>query len=258
MNEENLIKTQTFEDLYNRDIKKYVEKLRKDYKDKQGNKRFFELSYLSWAYGHREMKRIDPNAKEEIVTYPLEKNGVVYEQIRVPYLQTPQGFFVTHRVTIHGRIEEETLPVLDQSNQPLPNPNSFQINNSNKRCFVKALAKHGLGLYLYVGEDLPEDISTDQPQSQDPSGHTNNQPTQSQQQSQQPSFKDFVRARYADIKQLVPDWDDAKINELLKEKAKVDDLRKVEQSQMIGLLKETINEIKTYQKSQTQQAVGGN
>ena len=87
---------------------------------------------------------------------------------------------------------------------------------------------------------------------------SNNQPPKQPQQPQQPSFNDFVKARYTDIKQLVPDWDDAKINELLKDKAGVTDLRQVAQSKMIGLLKETINEIKTHQKSQAQQAVGGN
>lgn len=155
-------KTITFEELYNRDIKQYVEKLEKKYKDKRsGKEKSFYLSYLSWAYGHREMKRIDPDATEKVHEFPLVVNGSVIEGVKVPYLQTPQGFFVENTVTINGRSETEWLPVLDNSNKPIPNPTSFQINTSNKRCFVKALAKHGLGLYLYVGEDLPENISAD-------------------------------------------------------------------------------------------------
>lgn len=169
----------TFEDLYKRDINDYVEKLEKKYKDKKtGEWKSFYLSYLSWAYGHREMKRIDPDATEHVHTFPLVTNGQVIEGIEVPYLQTPQGFFVQSTVTINGRSETEWLPVLDNSNNPVDNPNSFQINTSNKRCFVKALAKHGLGLYLYVGEDLPENISDNQEEPKPIQQQTsqNNQP----------------------------------------------------------------------------------
>lgn len=173
-------KVTTFEELYERDITKYVEKLEKKYKDKNGNQRSFFLSYLSWAYGHREMKRIDPDAKEIVHTFPLIINGQAADGIEVPYLQTPQGFFVKTSVTINERTESEWLPVLDQSNKPLANPNSFQINNSHKRCFVKALAKHGLGLYLYIGEDLPEKIEEQQTNSNE------NQTGKNQQHEQQP------------------------------------------------------------------------
>ena len=62
-------------------------------------------------------------------------------------------------MTLQGKAETEWLPIVENAKYPLANPNSFQINTSNKRCFVKALAKHGIGLYIYAGEDLPEDIS---------------------------------------------------------------------------------------------------
>lgn len=152
--------TPTFEELYTKDISKHVEKLKKTYEDKKtGQQKSFELSYLSWAYGWREMKRIDPYATETIHEFPLITNNGVFETVKVPYLMTPQGYFVKDTVTINGRSETEILPVLDSGNKPIKNPSSFQINTSLKRCFVKALAKHGIGLYLYVGEDLPEDIS---------------------------------------------------------------------------------------------------
>lgn len=154
-------KIPTFEELYTRDLKGKVEKLKKTYTDrKTGQEKSFELAYLSWAYGWREMKRIDPKATEKIHTFPLITSNGVFDNAQVPYLSTPQGFFVKDTVTINGVSETEILPVLDNSNKPIQNPNSFQINTSLKRCFVKALAKHGIGLYLYVGEDLPEDIST--------------------------------------------------------------------------------------------------
>ena len=153
----------SFEELYTRDVQKYVEKIDKSYTDKNGKYRKVILSYLSWAYGHREMKIIDPDSSERIIDFPMIVSGQVFENVRVPYLWTPRGYFVRHEVTINGRTEIETLPVLDHKNKPIEKPTTFQINTSNKRCFVKALAKHGLGLYLYVGEDLPEDIVQREP-----------------------------------------------------------------------------------------------
>ncbi|MGM9458240.1 DUF1071 domain-containing protein, partial [Lacticaseibacillus rhamnosus] len=47
-------------------------------------------------------------------------------------------------------------PVLDNRNKPIEKPNAFQINTSIQRCLAKAIALHGLGLYIYQGEDLPE------------------------------------------------------------------------------------------------------
>ena len=47
-------------------------------------------------------------------------------------------------------------PVLDGKNQPILEPTAFEINSSLQRCLVKAIALHGLGLYIYAGEDLPD------------------------------------------------------------------------------------------------------
>lgn len=147
-----------FEELYMTDISGGVKQLKKKYKDKRtGQEKQFGLSYLAWAYAYKEMKRIDPEAKEYPTMFELQlQNGQV---IKVPYLWTPQGYFVEHTVIVKGHEEKEILPVLDNSNNPIKDPNAFQINNSNKRCFVKALAKHGLGLHIYVGEDFPDDIA---------------------------------------------------------------------------------------------------
>ncbi len=48
------------------------------------------------------------------------------------------------------------LPVIDNRNKPIINPDAFAINTSIMRCLAKAVALHGLGLYIYAGEDLPE------------------------------------------------------------------------------------------------------
>lgn len=149
-----------FEDLYNRDLTNAVKKNVQKYTDKQGNPQEFTLEYLSWSYGWREMKRIDPEASEKVHEFPMFDNQFrMIEGVTVPYLKTPQGFFVRNTVTLQGKAETEWLPIVENAKYPLTNPSSFQINTSNKRCFVKALAKHGIGLYIYAGEDLPEDIS---------------------------------------------------------------------------------------------------
>lgn len=151
----------SFEELYNRDLSDAISKLEKNYKDKEsGEPKVLTFSYLSWTFGWREMKRIDPAATEKIHDFPMFDNQFrLIEDVTVPYLKTPQGYFVRNTVTINGHSETEWMPVVDNGKYPIANPNSFQINTSNKRCFVKALAKHGLGLYLYAGEDVPTDIS---------------------------------------------------------------------------------------------------
>ncbi|AXK19157.1 DUF1071 domain-containing protein [Bacillus sp. COPE52] len=110
------------------------------------------LSYLSWAWAWAETKKIDKRAIQKIHWFPYEGN----KDALVPYLKTPNGFFVQVSVTIHGHTETEMLPVLNHKNQPIANPNAFEINKNQKRCLVKAIALHGLGLYIYAGEDIPE------------------------------------------------------------------------------------------------------
>ncbi len=62
---------------------------------------------------------------------------------------------IYYEVTVKRHTETELFPVLDYRNQRVVKPNAMQINNSLKRCFVKALALHGLGLYVFQGEDIP-------------------------------------------------------------------------------------------------------
>ncbi len=58
-------------------------------------------------------------------------------------------------VTVQGITLSQIHPVLDARNRPILAPNAFDINTSIQRCLVKAIALHGLGLYIYAGEDLP-------------------------------------------------------------------------------------------------------
>jgi hypothetical protein len=59
-------------------------------------------------------------------------------------------------VMINGIRRSCVLPVMDNRNRAIQNPDAFAINTAIMRCLAKAIAMHGLGLYIYAGEDLPE------------------------------------------------------------------------------------------------------
>lgn len=139
-----------FERLFEQDVSSYIEK--KKVKTKKGDE--FTLDYLSWAFAHAEMKKIDPDAKvieREFTHYRLLGEHLIEEQ--KPWLADQAGAMVNVTVKMLGREENEWLYVMDNSNQSVSEPNAAQINKTLKRCFVKALAKFGLGLSLYIGED---------------------------------------------------------------------------------------------------------
>lgn len=103
------------------------------------------FSYLSWPYAISELRKRHPAATWEVVRF----NGL-------PFLHTDAGVFVEVAVTVEGVKLSQIHPVLDGRNKPVLNPDAFQINTSLQRALVKAIALHGLGLFIYAGEDLPE------------------------------------------------------------------------------------------------------
>ena len=128
----------------------YVELAKINVNDKVEKKQKF--SYLSWAWAVDTLMRADPTANweyREPVTFP---DGTM---------------MVFCTVTAFGVARTMQLPVINHSNKPIANPNAFDINTSMQRCLVKAIALHGLGLYLYAGEDLPPD--TEKVTEQEPS-----------------------------------------------------------------------------------------
>lgn len=134
----------TFEKLNQIDVSEHIEKK-------------MNLSYLSWAWAHQEMKKIDENSQVEIHEFPhFIQIGDTVQTINKPYLSDKGGAWVKVSVTINDRTETEYLPVMDMRNKALAEPDAMSINKAHKRCFVKALALHGLGLYIYAGSDLPE------------------------------------------------------------------------------------------------------
>jgi hypothetical protein len=104
-----------------------------------------KFSYLSWAWAVSELRKASPTATWEVIKY----DGL-------PYCETKTGYFVEVAVTVDGITLSQIHPVLDNNNKTIPVPSAFQINTSIQRCLVKAIALHGLGLYIYAGEDLPD------------------------------------------------------------------------------------------------------
>ena len=103
------------------------------------------FSYLSWPFAVAQLRQSDPAATWEVKRF----DGL-------PYQKTEVGYFVEVAVTVQGVTLSQIHPVLDSRNQPIELPTSFDINTSIQRCLVKAIALHGLGLYIYSGEDLPD------------------------------------------------------------------------------------------------------
>jgi hypothetical protein len=103
-----------------------------------------KFSYLSWAWAVDQLRKTHPEATWEVIRF----NGM-------PFMKTECGYFVEVAVTVNGITLSQIHPVLNNQNKPIAQPNAFEINTSIQRCLVKAIALHGLGLYIYAGEDLP-------------------------------------------------------------------------------------------------------
>tara|TARA_R110000824_G_scaffold6551_2_gene30220 strand:+ start:1911 stop:2477 length:567 start_codon:yes stop_codon:yes gene_type:complete len=106
-----------------------------------------QFNYLSWADAVDVLRQLKPDA-----TWKTIKD----EQTGWPYTVTDSGCFVEVEVTIDDIALSQIHPILDNRNQTVKEPNAFQVNTSIQRCLAKAIALHGLGLYLYRGEDLPD------------------------------------------------------------------------------------------------------
>lgn len=116
------------------------------------------LSYLSWAYAWGELKKKHPNANYKI--YEREDGCI--------YWTDEKTCWVKVGVTV-GEIEHiEYLPVMNNVNKSIPKENvtSFEVNKAIQRALTKAIARHGLGLYIYAGEDLPEEENGKQAKKQ--------------------------------------------------------------------------------------------
>lgn len=153
-------KISVFETLFQKNVNDNVEK------KKTGKT---ELSYLSWSWAWAEVKKLFPDARYEIVKFQSANGNLL------PYLYDEKtGYMVFTNVTIDNLTHEMWLPVMDGANKAMKgeeytystkysgektvDPASmFDVNKTIMRCLVKNLAMFGLGLYIYSGEDLPEE-----------------------------------------------------------------------------------------------------
>ena len=124
-----------------------------DVKDK--TKKKGDMTYLPWAWAWGALKENYPEAtfKKHI------HDGMAY-------IKDEKGnAFVEVTVTVEGISATELYPVTDYKNNAIPNPDAFEVNTALQRALVKAIAYHGLGHYIYAGEDLPQ-IDGETPQSE--------------------------------------------------------------------------------------------
>ena len=104
------------------------------------------LTYLSWAWAWAEVLKIDPGAR-----------WTAHEWDNSPVMYLRNGTaMVKVSVEIKGDIKTCVLPVMDNRNRAIVDPDAFAVNTAIMRCLAKAIAIHGCGLYIYAGEDLPE------------------------------------------------------------------------------------------------------
>lgn len=126
-----------------------------------------KFTYLSWAFATEVLGQHFPKA--EIIVRE-------YGDAELPYLKTELGYFVQVYVIIDGVKRGKPFAITDSANRPLGaeywdkpskkyvmnrQPTSFDVNTAIQRAFVKAVAEHGLGLYIFAGEDLPSSVKDD-------------------------------------------------------------------------------------------------
>jgi hypothetical protein len=110
------------------------------------------LTYLSWAWAWAEALKADPQANYEVLMF----SDPDHQTNMLPFQDLGGSHMVWVKVTMFGKTITQQLPILDYRNKCIPQPNAFEVNTSIVRCLTKGIAMHGLGLYIYAGEDLPE------------------------------------------------------------------------------------------------------
>ena len=104
-----------------------------------------KLTYLSWAWAINEIMKVYPSFDyhfNDNETYP---DGSVMVHCHVSVVES--GVKVNRTMW---------LPVMDNRNNAVQNPNARQVSDTRMRCLTKGIAMLGLGFYIYAGEDLPQ------------------------------------------------------------------------------------------------------
>lgn len=144
------------------------------------------FSYLSWSWAVDQLLKKYPDATWQVVRF----DGL-------PYMKTEVGYFVEVEVTVNNITRSQIHPVLDNYNKPIAKPTSFQINTSIQRCLAKSIALHGLGLYIYSGEDIPQDDEPKQAAKQ-----LDNVPKQEQARQAEVANEQRIKAIHVQIREL--------------------------------------------------------
>ena len=110
------------------------------------------LTYLSWAWAWAEALKADPKATFKVEMFDSGEGGS-----QSCYMDINGTAMVWVTVTMFDKPMTCQLPVMDYRNKAIPCPDAFAVNTAIMRCMTKALALHGLGLYIFAGEDLPEE-----------------------------------------------------------------------------------------------------
>jgi hypothetical protein len=110
------------------------------------------LTYLSWAWAVSQLLEQDPSA-----TWSYGEPVKFGDTLMV---------FCT--VTAFGKSMTSQLPVIDFRNKAIPNPDAMAVNTAMQRCLAKAIALHGIGIYIYAGEDIPQEDKVQAPQKVTP------------------------------------------------------------------------------------------
>ena len=126
-----------------------------EHTETKGNRGQKQLTYLSWPYAVNELKKACPDAYWEVSKFKyVGQEGVQYQ---LPYMRDKSGYaYVEVTVYADGVPATQIHPVLDNYNRAVRDPDSFAVNSAIMRGLTKAISLHGLGLYIYAGEDLPE------------------------------------------------------------------------------------------------------
>lgn len=111
-----------------------------EFVDKKG-----KFTYLSWAWAVDQLLQLDPKATWDY---------------QAP-MQFGDTLMVFCSVTAFDKTMTSQLPVLNHQNKAISNPNAMDVNTAMQRCLAKAIALHGLGLYIYAGEDVPDEPTPD-------------------------------------------------------------------------------------------------
>lgn len=173
------------------------------------------LTYLSWANAWAKFVEVYPNAKYVILK---DENGL-------PLFGSNEfGYMVYTTVTVEELTHEMWLPVMDFRNKAIKNPDMFDVNKAVMRCLTKNLAMFGLGLYIYAGEDVPNEDDKDKVEEKEMKASV--KPV---------TLQDLLTL--AESKKVTNEQLLAKVNNATPEKDHVTDVQKLTEQQIIGLYK---------------------